>query len=310
MILLWREQLKFSIISKLENVLHFYDKFTKKVNFEPSKELFSITEVWGEWLNADDSALYSIIPKASAKWVIWQGNTLLILPRDALMLKPPVDTDRDSEEETIVVYGYGEDDRVDERGIPSAVPYSSTKSHSKSAIGTRLLTGIYVSTKQSCENLQTFVRSGHWYPSSESARHLQYTVQESWRNVERRNSKNIAKGLKDTLNEFRVWGAISMVIVDTMSGNTRRKNGEVVRLQRVFLSKNWDKPEFVSCWHHVFHRNFPIIMEEEELASTSNSPNIEYSLVQNLITSYSSRIELISFKIKLFEVRIRSFCSA
>lgn len=70
-----------------------------------------------------------------------------------------------------------------------------------------------------------------------------------------------------------------------MSVSTGRTSGVEVRLQRVFPSKGYDKPEFVSCQHHFLDRIQHIAMDEE-LAGASNSPYIEYFLVKELRISY------------------------
>ena len=43
----------------------------------------------------------------------------------------------------------------------------------------------------------------------------------------------IAQGLKGVLEEFNLWGSVLMIIADTTSVNTGKKNGVVVQLQRM-----------------------------------------------------------------------------
>lgn len=57
----------------------------------------------------------------------------------------------------------------------------------------------------------------------------------------------------------------------------------MVRLQRIFPRKGHDKPEFVSCQHHIFDRFFRFVMDEEV---ASNSLNIECFLVKELKINY------------------------
>lgn len=63
--LLWRNKLNFPMISeqavraKIEKVLQLYDTCCRKGKFEPLHELFDITKLSGEWLNAADKDLYS-----------------------------------------------------------------------------------------------------------------------------------------------------------------------------------------------------------------------------------------------------------
>lgn len=70
-----------------------------------------------------------------------------------------LDTDRDcEEEEEIEEYNYGDEDSVDQIDSDYGGRYSSTRKIKISANEMRLVTGTNVSTKNSCENLQTVVR--------------------------------------------------------------------------------------------------------------------------------------------------------
>jgi hypothetical protein len=76
-----------------------------------------------------------------------------------------------------------------------------------------------------------------------------------------------------------------MIIADTTSVNTGKKNGVVVRLQRKFLEKGASKPQFISCQHHVLDRILRVVMDEE-LGGKTSSPNIEYPFVPQLLKDY------------------------
>ena len=76
-----------------------------------------------------------------------------------------------------------------------------------------------------------------------------------------------------------------MIVVDTTSVNTERKNGVVVILQQMFTEKRINKPQFISCQHHVLDKIFCLVMDEE-LGSKTQSPNIEYPFVSQLLKEY------------------------
>ena len=78
-----------------------------------------------------------------------------------------------------------------------------------------------------------------------------------------------------------------MVVADTTSVNTGKKNGVVVRLseKRIFSAKGFDKPLFISCQHHMLNRILRVVMDEVIRGSTK-SLNIEYPFVPQLMSSY------------------------
>ena len=95
----------------------------------------------------------------------------------------------------------------------------------------------------------------------------------------------IAKGLERVLDEFRLWGSIQMIVADTTSVNTGRKNGVVSRLQRMFRSKGHPAPQFIGCQHHILDRILRVVMDAE-LHGSTKSPNIEYFFMKDLISTY------------------------
>ena len=76
-----------------------------------------------------------------------------------------------------------------------------------------------------------------------------------------------------------------MIVADTTSVNTGKKNGAVVRLQQRFTAKGFDKPLFIACQHHMLDRILRVVMDEE-IGESTTSPNIEYPFVPQLMNSY------------------------
>ena len=111
--------------------------------------------------------------------------------------------------------------------------------------------------------------------------------------------KTIAQGISKVLNEFHLWNSIQLIVADTTSVNTGKKNGVVVILQRMFTEKHINKPQFISCQHHVLDRILRLVMDEE-LGSKTQLLNIEYPFVSQLLkeyeqlkTQFDNRIEVI-----------------
>ena len=75
------------------------------------------------------------------------------------------------------------------------------------------------------------------------------------------------------------------MISDTTSVNYGKKNRVVDQLQRIFLEKNISKRQIISCQHHILDRIFCLVMDEEFVGSTE-SPNIEYPFVSELLNDY------------------------
>jgi hypothetical protein len=98
-------------------------------------------------------------------------------------------------------------------------------------------------------------------------------------------AQTIAEGLQDVLEEFNLWGSIVMIVADTTSVNTGKKTGVVVRLHQMFEEKGYHKPKFISCQHHVLDRVLRVVMDDE-LQSSTKSPNVEYFFVQDLMSNY------------------------
>ena len=72
-----------------------------------------------------------------------------------------------------------------------------------------------------------------------------------------------------------------MTIADTTSINTGKKNDVVVMI----TEKHINKPQFISCQHHVLDK-IPRLVMDEELGSKAQSPNIKYPFVSQLLKEY------------------------
>ena len=95
----------------------------------------------------------------------------------------------------------------------------------------------------------------------------------------------IAEGIEKVIDEYKLWNAIKMIVADTASVNTGKKNGVVIALQRMFSQKGVSKPQFISCQHHVLDRILRVVMDDE-LGGKTSSPNIEYPFVCQLLNEY------------------------
>jgi hypothetical protein len=82
-------------------------------------------------------------------------------------------------------------------------------------------------------------------------------------------AETITDGISTVLEEYNLWSAVKMIVADTTSVNTGKKNGVVVRLKRIFSAKGFDKPLFISCQHHVLDRILRVVMDEEIGGSTN-----------------------------------------
>ncbi|MEJ2259197.1 MAG: hypothetical protein P8X78_01580 [Nitrosopumilaceae archaeon] len=99
-------------------------------------------------------------------------------------------------------------------------------------------------------------------------------------------AETIAQGIADILDEYKLWNSIQMIVADTTSVNTGRKNGVVVKLKQMFSDKGISKPQFIGCQHHILDRILRIVMDEEFGVNTK-SPNIEYPFVSYLVKNYN-----------------------
>ena len=95
----------------------------------------------------------------------------------------------------------------------------------------------------------------------------------------------VVKGIVAVLDEYNLWKSIKMIVADTTSVNTGRRNGIVVQLQRMFAKKKLEEPQFIGCQHHVLDRVLRIFMDDK-IGGNKTSNNIEYPFVQELLKNY------------------------
>lgn len=96
-------------------------------------------------------------------------------------------------------------------------------------------------------------------------------------------SNTIAKGILQVLQEYDLLQSecIKMIVSDTCNGNTGRKNGVVVQLQRHFIHP----VQYVGCQHHVLDLILKHVIEQF-FAENARSPNIEYYFVMEVTKNY------------------------
>ena len=87
------------------------------------------------------------------------------------------------------------------------------------------------------------------------------------------------------LEEFNLWKSMLMIIADTTSVNTGRKNGVVVQLQKMLEKNGSPKPMFIICQHHVLDRILRVVIDDE-LQGSTKSPNIEYFFIKDMTSEY------------------------
>lgn len=99
------------------------------------------------------------------------------------------------------------------------------------------------------------------------------------------SSSDIYKPLKDLLDEYNAWNSIKMVICDTTSVNTGKKNGVVARLQRTFRDKGFDEPQYIGCQHHILDLVLRHVLDFL-FPIQSRSPNINYKFIDDILEQY------------------------
>ena len=77
-----------------------------------------------------------------------------------------------------------------------------------------------------------------------------------------------------------------MIISDTTSVNTGRRGGVVALFQQQFKKKQLKIPQFVGCQHHILDLVLKHVMNE--CLGQISSPNISYSLTDQVISDYES----------------------
>lgn len=94
-------------------------------------------------------------------------------------------------------------------------------------------------------------------------------------------------GIKEVLNKFNLWNSIKMIICDTTSVNTGKKNGVVTLLQNHCASMGLVPPQYIGCQHHILDLILRHIMDDC-LEGKASSPNICYDFVHELINNYEN----------------------
>ncbi|CAI9728049.1 Hypothetical predicted protein [Octopus vulgaris] len=57
----------------------------------------------------------------------------------------------------------------------------------------------------------------------------------------------VVKGITTILDECNLWNCVKMIVADTTSVNTVKRNGIVIQLQRLFAQKGLKEPKFIGC---------------------------------------------------------------
>ncbi|CAI9726985.1 Hypothetical predicted protein [Octopus vulgaris] len=95
----------------------------------------------------------------------------------------------------------------------------------------------------------------------------------------------VVKGIRAVLNGYNLWNCIKMIVADTMSVNTGKRNGIVIQLQRLFAQKGLKEPQFIGCQHHVLDRDLRVVMDSG-LGGKKSSPNIKCTFIPELLSNY------------------------
>ncbi|CAI9740732.1 Hypothetical predicted protein [Octopus vulgaris] len=55
--------------------------------------------------------------------------------------------------------------------------------------------------------------------------------------LENGKADTVVKGITSVLDEYNLWNCVKLIVADTMSVNTGKRNDIVIQLQRVFAQK-------------------------------------------------------------------------
>ena len=72
-----------------------------------------------------------------------------------------------------------------------------------------------------------------------------------------------------------------MIICNTKSANTGRRNGVIVQLRNKTATLGFEKPQYVGCQHHVLDTILKHVLNLF-IPSTSKRPEIEYCFITEL----------------------------
>ena len=98
------------------------------------------------------------------------------------------------------------------------------------------------------------------------------------KNGKAKTKAKVAAGIAKVLDKQNLWNSIKMMIADTTSVNTGKKNGVVAQLHRMFSEEDFNKTRFI-------YRILRVVMDKKPAGSTK-SPNIEYPIVSELLKKY------------------------
>ena len=82
-----------------------------------------------------------------------------------------------------------------------------------------------------------------------------------------------------------------MIICDTTAVNTGRVNGVVVKLLKKMAEMSLERPQFISCQHHILDRILKHVLDFY-ISKHSTKPNLSYEFVEKITKNYKSLQEL------------------
>ena len=91
---------------------------------------------------------------------------------------------------------------------------------------------------------------------------------------------------KKIIDEFDAWSSIQMIICDTTSVNTGRKNGIVIRLQKKFENKGFQKHQYIGCQNHVLDLILRHLLDFNFPTASKKKTEINYSFVDYVLNDY------------------------
>ena len=99
------------------------------------------------------------------------------------------------------------------------------------------------------------------------------------------SAKDIHRELHSLINDYDAWRNIRMIICDTTAVNTGHLNGIVKLIQDDFITKGFQKPQYIGCQHHVLDLLLKHVMNFLIPGSTTK-PELTYSFIENISKNY------------------------
>ena len=90
-------------------------------------------------------------------------------------------------------------------------------------------------------------------------------------------ASTIYEKMTEAIDKFDLWKSIKMIVLDTTSVNTGKKNGVITQLQNHFTSLGLPQPQFIGCQHHILDLLLRHVMDEL-LGGKCTSPNIYHQI--------------------------------